>query len=108
MGNIIESVKTFFKNIFSKFNQHVDEYGIAVKEEYEKLEETIEEQVDEFKEDVQQLREDVKVNIEELRSKTKAQIEKFAREVYEVELDMRKTKDNMLKDLQEAIENLKG
>ena len=70
-----------------------------VEEAIEEIEEKIEEVVEDVKEDIKEAIEDLP-SVDDLKKLTKAKIEELGRELG-VELDKRKTKDNMIKELQE-------
>ena len=74
----------------------------------EEIVEDVEEAVDELEDKVEEVKQKVKDKIddiptkEELKKLTKAKLEEFGRELG-VELDKRKTKDNMIKELDEKL-----
>ena len=70
------------------------------KEALETVEE-VEEAIEELKEEVQEVLESLPT-ADELKKLTKAKLEELGRELG-VELDKRKTKDNMIKELQEKV-----
>ena len=70
-----------------------------VEEAIEEIEEKIEEVVEDVKEDIKEAIDDLP-SVDDLKKLTKAKIEELGRELG-VELDKRRTKDNMIKELQE-------
>ncbi len=74
----------------------------------EEIVEDVEDAVDELEDKVEEVKQKVKDKIddiptkEELKKLTKAKLEEFGRELG-VELDKRKTKDNMIKELDEKL-----
>lgn len=72
---------------------------VKVEETIEEIEEKVDEVVDDIKEDVKEALDSLPT-ANELKKLTKAKLEELGRELG-VELDKRKTKDNMIKELQE-------
>ena len=72
-----------------------------VEETIEEIEEKIDEVVDDIKEEVQEALDSLP-SAAELKKLTKAKLEELGRDLG-VELDKRKTKDNMIKELQEKL-----
>ena len=72
-----------------------------VVEEVEDAIEEIEEKIDEVKQEVKEKLDDIPTK-EELKKLTKAKLEEFGRDLG-IELDKRKTKDNMIKELNEKL-----
>lgn len=75
--------------------------AVKVEETIEEIEEKIEEVVDDIKEDVKEALDSLPT-ANELKKLTKAKLEELGRDLG-VELDKRKTKDNMIKELQEKV-----
>lgn len=72
---------------------------VKVEEAIDEIEEKIEEVVEDVKEDIKEAIDELP-SVDDLKKLTKAKLEELGRELG-VELDKRKTKDNMIKDLQE-------
>ena len=74
---------------------------VKVEETIEEIEEKIDEVVEEIKEDVKEALDSLPT-ANELKKLTKVKLEELGRDLG-VELDKRKTKDNMIKELQEKV-----
>ena len=74
---------------------------VKVEETIEEIEEKIDEVVEDIKEDVKEALDSLPTT-NELKKLTKAKLEELGRELG-VELDKRKTKDNMIKELQSGV-----
>lgn len=72
---------------------------VKVEETIDEIEEKIEEVVEDVKEDIKEAIDDLP-SVNDLKKLTKAKLEELGRELG-IELDKRKTKDNMIKELQE-------
>lgn len=83
----------------SWFAVHKSSALVKVEEALDEIEEKVEEVVEDIKEDIKEAIDDLP-SVDDLKKLTKAKLEELGRELG-VELDKRKTKDNMIKDLQE-------
>jgi molecular chaperone DnaK (HSP70) len=72
-----------------------------VEQTVEEIEDKIEEVVEDVKEDVKEALDNLP-SVDDLKKLTKAKLEELGRELG-VELDKRKTKDNMIKELQSSV-----
>jgi ABC-type nitrate/sulfonate/bicarbonate transport system substrate-binding protein len=77
-------------------------------EKVEEVVEDVEDAIDEIEEKIEEVKQEVKEKLDELPTKeelkklTKAKLEEFGRDLG-IELDRRKTKDNMIEELNEKL-----
>jgi F0F1-type ATP synthase membrane subunit b/b' len=94
---VVVGLAAFF--LWPKVSEKIDDFQEEMDDARESVEEKIEEVVEDVKEDIKEAI-DALPSASDLKKLTKAKLEELGRELG-IELDKRKTKDNMIKELQE-------